>query len=463
MRKVLSALAIAVVAAIAAPPALAADGSANVSEVASLPLMKGAISINFIGDTMFVATITGLYSYDVSKPDEPRALDALIFPNWENEDVDVDPVRKRVFIARDPSAVLGVPGVRGLSPFGAVFVIDVSDPARMSHLGFFFLPAGHTATCINRCDHLWTAGPAKGLGQPEEWGGRPVYGTDVRDPGNPKHCPEPIDTGRNDGKTDYAHDVQVDPEGVAWVSGRGGVRGYWTEGLHRNPLTGKVEEATACKPVPYAGGGTPNTATPSRFMHNAWRNPLASLGGARRAGRVLMATEENLTSDCAESGRFVTYDLLGSRRGQGFGDIATTKFRMRVLDTWIPEGVEGATNCNSAHYFTDRGDGVLAQAFYDQGVRFLDVSNPRDIRQIGWYRPGDSLTWAAYWHKGRVFVADFLRGVSVLRFAGGPSSATAPAPAPRSPSRSRSRLKWDPAFGGLCPLRPPPLPREAAL
>jgi hypothetical protein len=455
VRKALLLLTFAALLSICAVPARAADGSANVSEVASLPLLKGAIAVNFIDDAMYVATVTGLYSYDVSDPESPRQLGSLLFPNWENEDMDVDPVRKRIFIARDPSAVLGVPGVRGLSPFGAVFVVDVSDPAHMSHLGFFFLPAGHTASCVNGCDHLWTAGPAKGLTEPEDWGGRPVYATDVTDPGNPKPCPHPIDTGRNDGKTDYAHDVQVDPAGVAWVSGRGGVRGYWTSGEHRNPLTGRIEEATACEPVPYAGGGTPTTATPSRFMHNAWRNPAATLGGPRRRGRILYATEENVTSDCAESGRLVTYDLLGSRRGQGFRDIGRTKFRMRVLDSWIPQDVEGATNCNSAHYFTDRGDGLLAQGFYDQGVRFLDVSDPRNIRQVGWYRPADSLTWAAYWHGGLVYVADFLRGVSVLRFAGGTASPAVRAPVARS--AAAPKVSWNPAFAGLCPLRPPAL------
>jgi hypothetical protein len=242
------------------------------------------------------------------------------------------------------------------------------------------------------------------------------------------------------------HDVQVDRRGVAWASGRGGVRGYWTRGRHFNPVSGKRELATACKPVPYAGGGADQSSTPSRFMHNAWRNTRS------RKPRVLYATEENVTADCPAAGRFVTYSLTGSLKGQGWKD---PKHRMRALDTWTPEGAEGSTGCASAHYFSDRGDRLLAQAFYDQGVRFLDVRNPRDIKQVGWYRPENGQAWAAYWHAGRVYVADLVLGVTVLRFDGG-----APSSSPM-PLRTRSKLEMDPVFGMLCPVAPRPAVRLA--
>jgi len=40
----------------------------------------------------------------------------------------------------------------------------------------------------------------------------------------------------------------------------------------------------------------------------------------------------------------------------------------------------------SAHYFDER-DGIVAQGWYQQGTRFLDVSDPTDIRQIGYFIP----------------------------------------------------------------------------
>ncbi|CAA9481167.1 MAG: hypothetical protein AVDCRST_MAG85-681, partial [uncultured Solirubrobacteraceae bacterium] len=167
--------------------------------------------------------------------------------------------------------------------------------------------------------------------------------------------------------------------------------------------------------------------------------------------RVLYATEENLNSDCGKSGRFVTYDLQGTFDGEGFRDTAKTKHRMQVLDTWTPEKAEGATGCASAHYFASRGDGLFANAFYEQGVRFLDVSNPSDIRQVGWWRPDDANTFATYFRDGHVFVADFTRGVEILKFDGHPGKAkTRTAP---SLDRAITR-RMDPSLGFLCPLKP---------
>jgi hypothetical protein len=455
-----------VLTAVAAASAHADSG--GVQQLANLPEARGAVSINFIGKTMFVSTFHGLYSYDVRNPGSPRRLGAVALPSWENEDMDVDRRRQLVFVSRDPSGFT-TPAVPSKFPYGAVHIFDVSKPGLMKLVNTFLLPAGHTTTCINRCDFIWTAGPGRGVNQPADWGGRPVFGTDVRDPAHPKPCLAPIDTGRNDGKTDYAHDVQVDANGVAWVSGRGGVRGYWTSGRHTNPLTRRKQNATACHPVPYAGGGSPATATPSRFMHNSWRNVRAAARGVPK-GHILYATEEHNVlgdePDCKVAGRFVSYDLAGSFGGQGWRDIARSRFRMKVLDTWTPEGQPGAPDCSvayqSAHYFTDRGDGVLAQAFYQAGVRFLDVSNPRNIRQIGWWRPLDTAAWAPYWHDGVVYVADFSRGIDVLRFTGSRGHALrAPAVTARA-----AGLTGDSAFSWLCPVRVPartPAPRGTVL
>src|SRR4051794_16074536 len=89
----LSAVALVLAVALAVVAATArAEGSANVEQLAQLPEMASAISINFIGDTMFVSTATGLYSYDVSDPSAPRLLGAVPHYIWENEDMDVDPV-----------------------------------------------------------------------------------------------------------------------------------------------------------------------------------------------------------------------------------------------------------------------------------------------------------------------------------------------------------------------------------
>jgi hypothetical protein len=370
---------------------------------------------------------------------------------WENEDMTIDPERKLVFISRDPRGFTSPVTGGDTFPYGAVHIIDVSNPHALTQLNVFLVPAGHTTSCVSGCDYVWTGGPYANAQTQPDFTGRPIYATDVRDPMNPKACPKPIDTERNDGVTDYAHDVQVDSAGVAWVSGAGGVRGYWTTGKHRDPLTGKTRAATGCDPIAYAGGGSPESATSSRFMHNSWRDLNVGVDGKK--GNVLYATEENITSDCRTSGRFATYDLDGSYNGEGWKNIDKTHFRMKVLDTWTPAGQDGTQGCDSAHYFSDNGHGLLAYGFYSQGTRFIDASDPRDIRQVGYFRPNDANTWAAYWHNGYVFVSDFGRGVDILRFKGGTGSKTVTAPALHIPPTGG--LKMSPTFGYLCPLNAP--------
>lgn len=444
------------------------DISSNVSFIANIPTMATAISINFLSDdVMVVSTILGIYTYDISQPSSPTLLGALPQYIWENEDVDVDPVRKLIFLSRDPRGFTS-PATTAF-PYGMVQVIDASNPSQLKELSQVLLPSGHTTTCVDSCRYLRTAGPAKGLTQPADWtGGRPVFATDLRDPKKPVVCPEPIDTHRNDGKTDYTHDVQVDWRGIAWVSGSGGIRGYWVTGRHRDATDGKWKVATGCSPVPYGGGGTELGEFSRRngLMHNAWHSPTLAVDG--RKGDVLLATEEVTGSDCAGSGKFATYDLQNTYKGAGFRNIAQTKFRMKQLSTWTPEKAPAAAGCDSAHYFQDRGDGLLSMAWYSQGTRFLDVRDPRHIKQVAYYRPSNANTWAAYWHKGYVYVADFQRGVDVIQLTGKAAKSLAPttsasgAPTPgislatvTAPVRSAASLiapgtAADPTFGWIC-------------
>jgi hypothetical protein len=427
----------AAVAAVASGPTAAAPPagaiSRNVEFVTNLPEAATAISINFIDDTMFVSTVKGLLSYDVSDPASPQLLGALPYYIWENEDVDVDARRHLLFVSRDPRGFTS-PATTAF-PDGAVEVYDVSNPAVFRPVSVTTIPTGHTTTCVARCRWTWTGGPSTSPLDAHDWGfGRPIYAIDMRDPANPQRCPDPIDTGRSDGETSYAHDVQVDARGIAWVSGDGGVRGYWVTGRHRDPVSGKTKKATGCAPVPYAGGGTTlgRYDTRAGLMHNAWRDLRASVDGHR--GDVLYVTEEVTgASSCKGFGRFAIYDLRGSFHGEGWRNIDKTHFRMKQLSTWTPEKQQGSSGCDSAHYFTDRGDQLVAGAYYTQGTRFLDLSDPRHPRQVGYYRPDDANTWAAYWHDGYVFVADLTRGVDVIKLAGN-SGHSAPVVAPPLPA-----------------------------
>ena len=440
--------------------------SSNIKFLANLPIPT-AISLAFIGNTVFVSTVEGLYSVDISDPTNPQLLGSIPMYIWENEHMQADPARNLVIIARDPRGFT-TPATTAF-PYGATHIIDVSNPRAMTELSFHTQPTGHTATCINDCKFLWIAGPASPAiavqsGADPTWGGRPMWGLDITDPAHPVDCPHFIDLNNHDGQTDYDHDVDVDASGIAWISGSGHVRGYWTSGQHLNPVTGRVETATGCDPIP-AGGGNTNEgllATQGGIIHNSFRN--FNLAADGRKGDVLAATEEVTVTDCAKSGRFVTYDLAGSMQGQDWTNPPSKPYVLPRLGVWTPQGQPGSTGCDSSHWFTDRGDGLVAIAFYTQGTRILDTRDPRHIRQVGYYNVADQSgastnnAWAAYWHGDNyIYVADFQRGLDVLRYDGteaavAPHVVGAGSPPNAAASAGVVNLPNTAAAGGLGPV-----------
>src|SRR4051812_12017832 len=207
MRPRLGAL-LAVLAVLVLASDAPAATSPNVRALARLPELTTAISSNFIGDTMFVSTVHGLYSYDVSDPSSPRRLGSAPQYIWENEDMDVDPVRKRVFISRDPRGFTSPATPGSAFPYGALEIYDTADPEILRLPSGVRLDPGRKAPSVSGGDFVGTGGRAGSTTtQPSDWGGRPIFATDVRDPAHPVKCPEPIGLERNDGKTDYAHDV----------------------------------------------------------------------------------------------------------------------------------------------------------------------------------------------------------------------------------------------------------------
>jgi hypothetical protein len=472
-----------------------------------------AISINFIDygnprpgqpdgaatrDVMFVSGRFGLKSFDITNPTQPKLLDWLgdgvddpfledgnpgngtqaprrgtIDDMWENEDMDVDQDRKLVFLSRDPRAYGG--STSNPASRSGIYVIDVRHPEDLNPLSFAETPTGHTTTCVNDCKWVWTGGPAPNTDQQAMgWAGRPIFVTDMRDPRSPKVNPTPIDTARNDGRTDYAHDVQVDDAGVAWVSGRGGVRGYWTKGRHFDPLLGADRVATADDPVPYAGGGLEETVFPtrtsSRFIHNAER-PLGPDAPDPKYGNLIYATEEEFAggafpNGCANDGPLFISSLDGSYEAEAWRSTPENKFRLDTVATWHPFGREGSstsTDC-SAHYFEIK-DRILSMSFYSQGSRFLDITDPTNPTEVAYFRPGTG-TWATYPHKGLYYSAD-RNGVYILRLnvkAGQLSEAvdTAPLRAAVAADQFGAPVSFDPGeessaalerpAGGICSL-----------
>jgi hypothetical protein len=179
--------------------------------------------------------------------------------------------------------------------------------------------------------------------------------------------------------------------------------------------------------VTNTGGGLPGDdgSTPLDFLHH---NSL------RITEDVLAVTEEDYAKPtCEGQGSLQTWQITDERNSDG-------SQKLKLLDLWTTElnelssltGRSPATvNC-SAHWFDESG-GLLAQGWYDQGVRFLDVSTPTDIRQVGYYATTGTF-WAAYFAptdptQQIVYALDTTSGVDVLRVNRSAATRTVAAPA----------------------------------
>lgn len=434
------------------------------------------------GRDVLVTTGTyGFRTYDVSDAGAPKLLGSFQPPEilgangyWQDEDMELDVKRKLIIGALDPRHddvdQASCPGIGHLGTKidnpkcrSGFYVISYKDPANLKQVGTFNeLPAGHTTSCIDDCRYVWTGGPARrddlaylGPFTPGGRGdGRPIWVTDLRDPAHPKNFPNPIDLGRNDGLTDYSHDVDVDEQGFAWVSGRGGLTGYATRGKWRDPKTDVWRKATPWDPVLVAGGGLPGgdagVAQPATdFIHNAAR-PTG--GRIRAAGvpkdHIAFMTEEDFTEPCDQGGRIVAADITSSLGGEGAtNSTPANPFRLNALDSFHParnaaDTSAPITEC-SAHYFEISGS-TLAAAWYGEGLRVLDISDARDLRQVAYYyvtgtdpaTNPSSLSWDTAWRGDLVYLFDMDRGIEVLKLKGGAKAAARMATV-REPRRTR--------------------------
>jgi hypothetical protein len=450
---------------------------------------------------------TGRYGfrvYDVSDPESPQLLDTYQPPDilgangyWQDEDMELDTKRKLIIGALDPRhddvdqqscPGIGTLGAKNRNPScrSGFYVISYANPAHLRQIGDLVeLPAGHTTSCIDGCNYVWTGGPARrddlaylGPFTPGARGdGRPIWVTDLRDPEHPKPYSQPIDLGRNDGLTDYSHDVNVDTKGVGWISGRGGLLGYATRGRWRDPKTDRMRTAKPWDPVLVAGGGLPGgdagVAQPGTdFIHNSAR-PLdgkVTASGVKK-GNVALMTEEDFTTPCDQGGRIVAADITSSLGGEGATNSTPEHpFRMTALDSFHPARDAGDSAASieecSAHYFEVSGS-ALAAGWYGQGLRLIDASDARDLRQVGYYyvtgtdaaTNPSSLSWDTAWHGDLVYLFDMSRGIEVLRVKGGKAhvSRLRTAREPRTAGASKDPLAARPVAGLtagtlVCPL-----------
>jgi uncharacterized repeat protein (TIGR01451 family) len=388
-----------------APPPPAAK-SANVTALTTLP-EPNVISANFKGNLMYLSTLRGLSIYDIKNPESPQRLSHLPLPHFENEDVDTN--GEILMISNDPSEGLGL-----------LYIIDVRDPSNPQPMGTLntgtILPlgplygTGHTASCINDCKYAYLAGTDRGIDI-----------VDLTDPAAPKlagNFPAEEIAGF------ATHDVQVDSEGLAWIVGFNGTAAYDTTDPLKPRLVYRSDDTAKST---YAENPNNDGKTLNDFIHhNSMRlnngslaSPPAGADPSAESDTVLVTEEDYTRPTCEGAGQFETWRI----GGDGV---------LRNLDSFVVEVDPSRTTLCSAHYFDERG-GLVAQGWYEAGTRFLDVTDPSDIRQVGYWIPQKNVTWGAYYPPtdptgSVVYALDNTRGVDVVKIDRGKPDTSTPPP-----------------------------------
>ena len=463
------------------PPKGKKNKGAAVEHLATLP-GPGGVSANFKRDDdgktyMFLSTLGGLYVYDVTKAASPTPVAAMPLPHFQNEDVSLG--GDRLLISTD--------GAAG----GVLFEIDISAPAapkpvraiKMEPVG-----EGHTASCIDAaCRWVWVAGDQLTPGinvfdleKPAQVDGGAVKGDN--DPGLwtfgffPIPASEAsIGTIGRDRFPEFGwstHDVHVDQAGVAWVAGGDGTIGfdvsnYGAEGTDPldPPVVARTGDAALNDNDSFDGplfgnmeGWDPEKSkdTVNDFVHH---NALRPDGG----DTVLITEEDlynrrvsNMPGGCEVQGSFQTWRVEGGALTPL--DTWKTEFNELVADQdqdpWGGDIVPTMGLC-SAHYFDERDD-LVAIAWYEQGVRLLDVEDPTNIEQVGYWIPAGGATWSTYWAptaRDILYVVDSKRGVDVVRVKRGAKPAVE-APLLQSWTAGKKSFgKAYPGFGWICRAR----------
>lgn len=402
-------------ATVSAAPAGPGFTSPNVEWMAQLPEV-GALGAKFILDKsgkakwMYVTSIgTGLSIYDVSNPELPVPMGRLPLPHFENEDVD----------GNEDMAIIST------SPGGQIFIIDTTN--KLAPVLAKVLQAddgdAHTSNCVDDCKRYFYASEGDYLKAVDIKAAMSGEGTAIH-------------KVRYDKWVGPVHDVDQDENGVVWMTGTYGGAAYAIHPMKKGvskAVRAKTAKATPLKPVNitnmfikghnYGRGKDVNDF----IMHNSKRPTDAKYKQKKgkpaiAKGGVFLTTEEDYFGDvdgqCGGAGRFHTWDATGSvENGTPLRKLDTFELSEGTLDPVKGERQVGTVFCG-AHWFTVR-DNIVAIGMYGAGTRFLDVSDPRDIKQVGFWFAPDQQTWGAYWVPGSdgvVYTADLERGIDILKF-----------------------------------------------
>ncbi|MGH2809096.1 MAG: LVIVD repeat-containing protein [Actinomycetota bacterium] len=346
--------------------------SDNVEYVGFVPFEVGtATGASLFGKYMVVTGWKTWSIYDISEPASPQLLSTTPFGfAFENEDVATNG-EIMLFSEEAPRSVL--------------HVWDIEDKSNPVEVATIEGAGNHTATCVYEC--------------------RYSYGSDgaIVDLRNPAKAKLVGDWKKKLGIPFKVHDVDEFRPGYLVTSAYEGpiqlldVRDPVHPRLVVSAAPPKIEPEAA-----KAGAGVHAT----RWPHDGNDRWLMAQGGSNIA-----------QAQCNDGTRnFWTFDA--SRWESDGALVLRDEF---VVGNGSPSDGRYPLSTCSTHWFDVhpgfRDGGLVTLAYYDNGTRFLKVTESGRIKEVGWFLPYAGVTSSPYWVTDElVYAIDYSRGLDILRF-----------------------------------------------
>ncbi|HJR44574.1 MAG TPA: hypothetical protein VJ927_03130 [Actinomycetota bacterium] len=320
--------------------------SKNFRLIESIPIGGIAVGAQVVGDTYFISSWqSGLYAYDVSKPEAPELLDHMTadeiqIQSNENEDLATN------------GEILLLSQFNRTDAVNRLLVIDVRDPSDMTVIATLPNAGGHTLECLYDCKWAYASGSGSASA------GLTI---DLRNPAKPKIVGKGWRAAVNDTP---AHDVTEVRPGLVVTSS--------------TPLfVLDTSDPTKPKVLTKTQDSAPNTG-----HNNIWPR-----GGK---DRFLVTASEGVNNGRCElygddGKQLQVWDTTGWRTG-GLKPLGT--YTLTNGEGHPPVDALGVQGC-SAHWAHEHPSfhdgGLVAMAAYSHGVRLLDVSSDGKLREVGYF------------------------------------------------------------------------------
>ena len=381
------------------------DSYGNPTASGTTPFFSSGTDIAYDGNFVYAAeqadspdTAGGVHIYDVTNPDAPVKVGFVDCPGSQNDVAVVEPG----IIALAYHSETGTTCSRTWTPTGGprktagVRLFDVSDPASPKALGASpSLPGGtHTLTVHPSGNYIYASpgGIANGGGVQQ-----------ILDITN-RQGPFPVSTFKPNeaGCHDFEFFTSADQKAMGVCAG-----------LTESQIW-DVSDPT--KPVIAARIINPLI----QFNHSAM---------VTDDGKTLVIGDEAIgANECkgGPTGAMYSYDISNPTVPipKGYFGINRSHKDAPVNSSAAGQPGTGRDTWCTAHIFNFiPGTSIMVAVWYSGGLNIIDWSNPSAPRELAYYRTtGDNLYtdvtnyWSGYWHNGRIYANDRVRGFDALKW-----------------------------------------------